>query len=856
MKSAKQTNNNYNPDASSHPSFVVDLRNCVTKVQPEKNSKEKKAPQSKIVKEKITKQKKRKDNRWHKESFAFLNSENKHKRNKGQVKNLFTFKAKKRHKNKVSLKSSLDFSFKLGSKKKRSLPLSIKESKKILSQKIRIKSKHNRLREAENKIVWYKTMFSFALALILLVVPLKVLSYLDVLDLRGLEEKIMLRSNAATSKLSLAAESASSFNFSRAYNDFALAGEDFMQAKSDLDFLNDKLLSLAALSDNPKLKLASESKDLFEALSIASRLASNLSLASSSLFENKDDSLLVALNNFSLYASQAVIDSNKLEEVLTKIKADNLPLEYRQQFIDLKEKSTYLSDNLSEFVASIDNINHLLGKSQDRRYLLVFQNNSELRASGGFLGSYALVDVKEGKIKNLEVPGGGSYDTEGAMSVLVKAPEPLWLVNPLWHFWDANWWPNWPTTAKNLMWFYEKSGGSTVDGVISFTPNVVEDLLDITGPIDLSQEYNTVITKDNFWELVQKIVEKDNLVETHPNDIVGIVQYEEEIDSQIPLEQGLEENKENKPKKIIGDLMVKILEVLPEKLSLENFSKIAELAEKNISQKQIMFYFNDEEIEQKVIDLGLGGQVKDAPHDYLMVVNTNIAGQKTDRKIEEKINLLTQVSDSGVVRNNLDIKRSHLGIKNEPLTGVRNVNWLRVYVPLGSRLLSASGFSAPDASYFERPDESWQDSQFLDMENKAYVDARQGIKIYQENGKTVFAGWVMVDPGESKNIEISYELPFNLFSKNVNLSEGQSLWGQINRVINKDNSDLQVYSLLLQKQPGAKASQFNSYLKLPASVKLKFKHPQDLIWNNGWSIKDEINRDKYYYLLLNKDYVK
>jgi len=135
------------------------------------------------------------------------------------------------------------------------------------------------------------------------------------------------------------------------------------------------------------------------------------------------------------------------------------------------------------------------------------------------------------------------------MTVSVKAPEPLWLVNPLWHFWDANWWPDWPTTAKNLMWFYEKSGGSTVDGVVTFTPTVVEKLLDITGPIDMSEEYGVIIDSNNFWETTQKIVEHENLLLTHPDETVAFQASTEKISSDIPLYQDLENNTEINQKK-------------------------------------------------------------------------------------------------------------------------------------------------------------------------------------------------------------------------------------------------------------------------------------------------------------------
>ncbi|HCX28112.1 MAG TPA: hypothetical protein DHI91_03160, partial [Candidatus Portnoybacteria bacterium] len=50
---------------------------------------------------------------------------------------------------------------------------------------------------------------------------------------------------------------------------------------------------------------------------------------------------------------------------------------------------------------------------------------------------------------------------------------------------DANWFADFPSSAKKIMSFYEKAGGSTADGVISLTPTIIERLLSMTGPIEM-----------------------------------------------------------------------------------------------------------------------------------------------------------------------------------------------------------------------------------------------------------------------------------------------------------------------------------------------------------------------------------
>jgi len=724
----------------------------------------------------------------------------------------------------------------------------IAEQQKIFGAKARVREAQERTRRSEEKIVWYRSLLSFMVVLLLLIIPLKILSYFEFFNLKSLENKILSRSQSALSSLMAAADSVSKLDFVQADSSFQQAGQGFLEAQADLNKISDTILSLAALSNNPKIKLAAESKKFLTAGALVSSLGRNLVLATDSLFKGETDNFSQTLDNFSRHGQLAVDDAQALKKELARINIDNLPLEYQAKFQTLSQQATLLGNNLVEFVKAADRLKEILGLSQDKRYLLVFQNNSELRASGGFLGSYALVDFSNGQIKNLEVPGGGSYDTEAGLKVQVIAPEPLWLVNPLWHFWDANWWPDWPTTAQNLMWFYEKSDGPTVDGVISVTPMVVERLLEVTGPIDLSQEYGLVIDANNFWDTVQKIVEHQNLSKVNPDIVADLPVTSQPINSSLPLEQGLEVNSDNKPKKIIGDLMAKILEVLPGKLNKDNLLKIISLFEQSLAEKQILFYFSDSNLQNEVAQRNWAGEIKDTSRDYLMIVHSNIAGQKSDRKMQDRIEHFSEVSTDGSIINTVRLYRTHGGIKNEPLVGVRNVDWLRIYVPQGSELLSADGFRIPDAHYFEEPEAGWLKNPLLKNEATAITDPMSGVKMYSENNKTVFANWVMVDPGETTLITFRYRLPFNFFDRPIS----DSWLKRLNQLLNPDSAELLPHSLLVQKQPGAPASQFSSHLQLPAGWQIFWRHPDNLLGKTDWDIQTNLDADQYWSVLLEK----
>jgi hypothetical protein len=605
-------------------------------------------------------------------------------------------------------------------------------------------------------------------------------------------------------------------DFESASSNFSEASNNFLKAQSEIDEINDIFFSLLKIVPNDEAKFASEGKNILEGGRIVSEMGINLSLAMEAIFDNEDKNLIGIIDEFVNYGEMSINNIDELNSVLADINIDNLPFEYKDQFDSIKNKSIIIENGLREFIGLADELKIFLGATYDKRYLLVFQNNTEMRASGGFIGSYALVDFSNGKLKNLEVPDGGSYDTEGGMSVLVQAPKPLHLVNSLWHFWDANWWPDWKKSAKKLMWFLEKSDG----------PTVLEDLLEIIGPVDMSEEHGVVLDSDNFWVTAQSIVEnKETIYDTTDNEIAT-----------------------NTPKKLIGDLMEKIIKELPERLDQEKLVRIFTAFESNLSEKHILFYFEDEKLQSEIEGHGWDGGLRDFKWDYLSVVNTNIAGGKSDKMMEEDISLQSDISEDGSIVNTLKIKRTHTGIKNELFTGVRNVDWLRVYVPLGSELIDASGFQKPNEVYFDKVDSTWQiDPDVSDEEELIIEYGSDETNIYSESGKTVFANWLMVDPGKTVEVVIHYRLPFVIEKKEV--LDGWA--SKMEKLVNPGKKNLIPHAVYFQKQSGSIGSDINYSLNLPDNFELATSYPKKTyISKNNFKYNNVLNKDRYSAFLI------
>jgi len=659
----------------------------------------------------------------------------------------------------------------------------------------------------------------FPLTLLILILPFKAYTYYRSLD--EVRARVTGASQSALEQLVNAGAAAAGLDFNRAVGGFQSADESFAQAQIELKNINELLLSLGSLVPLGEAQLAAAGPDILAAGEAGAQMGKNLSQAVARLTELSKTALPLALAEFARYGTEAVNSAGDLNRSIKKINPDIIPLEFRNRFLMMKEQAVLLEGTLAEFIELTKKISLVLGSEGLKRYLVVFQNNTEARATGGFLGSYALIDFKDGKLVNLETPGGGTYDTEAGLRERVIAPQPLWLLNPLWHLWDANWWPDWPTSARKIAWFFEKSDGPTVDGVISLTPQVLEKLLIITGPIDLTTDYGVTITAENFLPIIQEFAEQKPEVTT-------------------------------KPKKIIGALLEKITASLPEILDQDSLLALIKSAEESLNQKQILIYLRDADTAATINRYGWDGRVKETNRDYLLVVNSNIGGGKSDKSIRQTITHRAEIGASGEVIDTVTIKREHTGEKSEKFSGVRNVNWLRVYVPAGSELLSASGFVPPDAGYFTEPEAGWSSDPDLTAENQAQIDPASGAKIYTEAGKTVFANWSMIDPGQTAIITLKYRLPFKLATLN-----NTGYLDKIFELMVTPEKSYATYSLLAQKQPGAENTVINSTLTLdPGSVfsaQPVWRYPAgqpQTPENLLWQVSDNLNLDKFWAVIL------
>lgn len=409
---------------------------------------------------------------------------------------------------------------------------------------------------------------------------------------------------------------------------------------------------------------------------------------------------------------------------LENINPNTLPGSIRERYIVWQR----LLRGLVGSGESLDNLTDvligLLAPEKSKEYLVVFQNNDELRPTGGFLGTYLLVKFEQGTFKILDAPGNGPFALSTTLAKEHLPPQPVLGMAPYWTLHDANWFLDVPTSATAMLHFYAEDRGFTPDGVIFINPGVMEDILRITGPIR-PDKYQIDITAENFVAATEQQVQFN---------------YDKTL---------------NNPKQFLIDLVPIMLTKLSQ-LSGPDALRALALTLKRANQNDFMIYSGDNAFQQTIQKLGWDGSIMATDNDYLAVVDTNIGGGKTDRSIEEKVSTAVTL-DGSVLRHVIAITRTHNGEKGNILTGDTNNDFIRVYAPADAQFVSIEGATIPAQSAFLTPDPATKPVQLLqDAEGQTLVDQANGYRITHESGKMVFGAWSRIAPGQSQTITFTY----------------------------------------------------------------------------------------------------
>lgn len=471
------------------------------------------------------------------------------------------------------------------------------------------------------------------------------------------------------------------------------------------------------------------------------------------------------------YLRAAIAQYRAADQAFRRVSSRHIPVEHQAAFGEFRTMFAMLVDDVADIAELLEAMEVVLGGDSFRRYLVVFQNSYELRPTGGFMGSYGILDVQKGKVIRFDIPPGGTYDIKGQLSEYVQPPSPLQLVNGRWEFQDANWFPDFAASGEKIAWFYEHSRGTTVDGVIAVNATVLERLLRVVGPLNIPDR-GVTLSSETALAYIQETVERG------------------------------EEKAAGKPKTILADAAAELSAKLSAPAPVDVLRLLTE-AQQALDQKEIQTYFRDARAQDMFRRYGWTGEIIETgeQQDFLAVIQANLQGQKSDARMDQVIEHEAAIAKDGSIMDTVVIRRAHRGSQGEAFYGAPNWSYMRAYVPAGSVLLDAGGFTFPPEAAFHAP-ELWYDDDIdvARLEAEESVHEKTGTRVTREFGKTAFGNWVLTQPGETSVVYFTYRLPFRISVTNEPETK-TARWESVFRPASSRRYSR--YQLFLHKQSGA-----------------------------------------------------
>lgn len=377
-----------------------------------------------------------------------------------------------------------------------------------------------------------------------------------------------------------------------------------------------------------------------------------------------------------------------------------------------------------------------------RTYLVLFQNNYELRPTGGFISSYGVMTFSHGIYTGMDF-----HDVYGDIDNHEHVDPPLVLATLLQgngytgdNFRDANFDPDFRLTKDQLVKFYNMVyPDQEVDGVFSVDFSFLEQFVGMYDPVTVDGH---TLTQQNLFETLSSLASD---IDRHNTDALATRK-----DIASPL-----------IKTLIGKTLI-----FPWRIHA-----FLGLLEQGFQEKHVLAAFNLSGLESSFHDRNWDGAIPQSDMgDFLAVNEGNYGGGKTDRYISRDVTYdLSVGSQRDVIGNpiitaKVTVKLTHNGSYNIPLSGDYS-GYLRTMIPLSSKILTGG----------------------------TVTEDRDDVYVLGE--------LVHLKPGESVTYSYSYELPEYVWKDNtyyLHLHKQPGTDGDYYRVIVHTPSDTSLDAPLMQ----------------------------------------------------------
>lgn len=250
------------------------------------------------------------------------------------------------------------------------------------------------------------------------------------------------------------------------------------------------------------------------------------------------------------------------------------------------------NDLLQRCVTILPAIEDMLDPDSTNTYLIAAQNVAETRSAGGFPGAIGVLSIDHGKIDMKDFSTPYQVFPEGLAKGVTITEEEYILYDPVRmnRTRDANFNPDFPRVASIWAAGYDEMQGTEVDGVVSVTPTIVQGLLSVTGPITLSD--GTVLDSSNATKVLQ-------------HDLYWKYLSAATVSSENA----------DLTDKLFAEAASLTFGKITANLNSQTIVPLAKTLIKALDDRTIMLWYENQNLENKVLEAGFGGGLSHDPQN-------------------------------------------------------------------------------------------------------------------------------------------------------------------------------------------------------------------------------------------------
>ncbi|MBI2483434.1 DUF4012 domain-containing protein [Candidatus Uhrbacteria bacterium] len=365
-----------------------------------------------------------------------------------------------------------------------------------------------------------------------------------------------------------------------------------------------------------------------------------------------------------------------------------------------------IEQRVAAALRSADALASLVGAAGPTDVLVLLQNNTELRPSGGFLGTYGLMTVHHGEIVRMMTDDVYTLDRAAADRLHIAPPEPFrrYGIAPWWFLRDANWSPDFFVSATQVLDFYRREGGpGSPTIVIGITPTFASALLRIVGPVTIQG------------------------VRFTPEHIA------DELDFQVEVAYARKGIPTAQRKAIIAPLTQTVVDRLSG-IPFRSWGPVLESVRTAVQERHLVIAAVHPQIQEALDAVDVTGRVRPLPvgTDGLLVVDANLGSLKTDPFVERSYRYSITPAGSGY-RGRLDLRYRNTGTFTWKTSRYRT--YARMYLPQGTHIREVRGAMQGDRS-----------------------GAPGTVDQSEEFDRMVVGAFLSVEPGTARTLTIEFDL--------------------------------------------------------------------------------------------------